>query len=91
MTAEEEKLYVMGILFAIIGITMIGLFATGSRKTGPEVFGDKIWWNKYRPVHGALYLWFAYLATHNQPYAWQVLAFDTTFGLYLFLANRYLL
>ena len=25
------------------------------RKTGLEVFGDKIWWNNLRPIHGILY------------------------------------
>ena len=25
------------------------IYLTGSRKTGPETFGEKIWWNNLRP------------------------------------------
>jgi hypothetical protein len=59
------------------------------RKTGTEVFGEKIWWNDIRPVHGLLYLLFAYLAINKNKNAWLILLFDVLFGLSMFLNNHY--
>jgi hypothetical protein len=55
------------------------------RETGIEVLGDKIWWNNLRPIHLLLWFYFAWLALHQQPYAWIVLLVDTLFGLTAFL------
>ena len=47
------------ILTAMLLIPAIGfayIYLNGLRKTGGEVFGDKIWWNNLRPVHSILYL-----------------------------------
>lgn len=86
---RPDLLSVMGALAVIpaIGFTLIYLF--GWRKTGAEVFGDKIWWDALRPVHAALWGWFAYLAL-NQRHddAWRVLFIDTLIGLVAFAGNR---
>jgi hypothetical protein len=61
----------------------------GRRDTGPEVFGDRIWWTSLRPVHMLLWGFFAYLALWKcHPSAWVVLAVDTLFGLGSFLAHH---
>ena len=31
------------------------IYMNGLRKTGGEVFGDKIWWNNLRPFHAVMY------------------------------------
>jgi len=75
-------------------LAMIGLLISGGfifiylfdyRKTGAEVFGDKIWWNDLRPVHGSLYLMFALLAFKKNKYAWIPLAVDVVIGFTAFM------
>lgn len=60
-----------------------------SRDTGPEVFGDKIWWNKLRPFHMFWYSAFAYMAINKNPDAWIMLAADVVMGLSSFLIHHY--
>jgi hypothetical protein len=62
---------------------------SGKRKTGPEVFGDKIWWNKLRPVHSLLYFLFAYNAINGNRNAWKFLLLDVIIGLISFLSFHY--
>lgn len=65
------------------------IWATGARKTGPEVFGGRIWWNALRPVHAAFYLAFAVAAIGwRWPHAWKFLAADVVFGLIAFLIHH---
>lgn len=62
------------------------IYLTGSRKTGPEVFGGKIWWNHLRPIHSAMYAMFAYAAITKNRNAWMILLADVTLGLVSFLS-----
>lgn len=64
------------------------IYANGWRTTGPETFGDRIWWNDLRPVHGALYLAFAVLALRGSEAAWIPLAVDVSIGLAAFVLHR---
>ncbi len=84
-TASKTFLRYMGYIATLIGIGFIYIFLTGSRKTGPEVFGDKIWWNNLRPIHGLLYLLFAYNAIQGNKNSWVYLLVDVIIGLISFL------
>lgn len=75
-------------LFPAIGFTYI--YFTGSRKTGAEVFGDKIWWNNLRPIHALLYGLFAYNAIIMKPFAWTFLLLDVLVGLFSFLLYHFI-
>jgi len=79
----------MGYLSTLPAIGFFYLFLTGSRKTGAEVFGDKIWWNNLRPIHGVLYLLFAYNAINGNMDAWIYLLVDVIIGLASFLLFHY--
>jgi hypothetical protein len=79
----------MGYLAIFPAIGFFYLFFTGSRKTGAEVFGDKIWWNNLRPIHGSLYALFAYNAINGNKYAWVYLLIDVIIGLVSFLVFHY--
>jgi hypothetical protein len=79
----------MGYLSILPAIGFFYLFLTGSRKTGAEVFGDKIWWNDLRPIHGILYLLFAYNAINGNTFAWIYLLVDVIIGLVSFLSFHY--
>lgn len=79
---------ILGYLALIPATGFLLIFLTGSRKTGPEVFGGKIWWNWLRPIHSLLYFTFAYLAINKvHKYAWRVLLLDVLIGLVSFLVN----
>ena len=46
----------LGYVALIPAIGFMFIYLTGSRKTGAEVFGEKIWWNDLRPIHSILYI-----------------------------------
>ena len=75
----------LGYLALLPAIGFIYIYITGSRKSGPETFGDKIWWNNLRPIHAILYLLFAYNAIIGNKHAWIYLLADVLFGLISFL------
>jgi hypothetical protein len=65
-------------------------YISGARTTGPETFGDKIWWNDLRPVHAVLYLLFTIMVfTSMRKYAWIVLLIDVMIGLTAFIYFHY--
>ena len=87
--ASTSYLKYMGYLALLPAIGFFYLFLSGSRKTGGEVFGDKIWWNDLRPVHGTMYLLFAYNAINGNDSAWIYLLADVIIGLISFLIFHY--
>jgi hypothetical protein len=82
---DIKLLKYMGYITLIPAIGFIYIYLTGSRKTGPEVFGSKIWWNNLRPIHAILYLLFSYNAIIGNRNAWIYLLIDVLLGLISFL------
>ena len=74
-------------LLPAVGFTYI--YLTGSRKTGAETFGEKIWWNNLRPVHAILYFLFAYNAIIGNKQSWIYLLADVLIGFISFLVHHY--
>lgn len=87
---NKTYLQYMGYLALLPAIGFFYLFLTGSRKTGTEVFGDKIWWNNLRPIHGIMYALFAYNAIIGNSNAWIYLLIDVIIGLFSFLVFHYI-
>ena len=83
--SNAEYLKYMGYLALLPAIGFIYIYLTGSRKTGGETFGEKIWWNNLRPIHSLAYFLFAYNAIIGNKNAWLYLLFDVIFGLTSFL------
>jgi len=83
--AGPKYLPLLGYLALLPAIGFIYIYLTGSRKTGGEVFGEKIWWNDLRPFHSLLYFLFAYNAIIGNNKAWIYLLIDVIFGLSSFL------
>jgi hypothetical protein len=79
----------MGYLFILPAIGFFYLYLTDSRKTGFEIFGDKIWWNNLRPIHGIMYFLFSYNAIKGNKFAWIYLLVDVIIGLVSFLIFHY--
>ena len=82
---DKNMVFLLACVALMISLGFFTIYFTGIRKTGAETFGDKIWWNDLRPVHGFLYLLFALLAFQQKSYAWVVLAFDVIIGLTAFI------
>ena len=80
----------LGYLALLMATGFIYIFLTGSRKTGAEVFGGKIWWNDLRPVHALFYGLFAYNAINKNPNSWIFLLIDVIVGLISFLIFHYI-
>jgi len=79
----------LGYLALLPSIGFFYIYLTNSRKTGAEVFGDKIWWNNLRPIHGLLYALFAYNAINKNINSWVYLLIDVMVGLISFIIYHY--
>ena len=88
---DTKFLNYMGYFTLLPAIAFIFIYLTCIRETGPEVFGDKIWWNNLRPVHGLLYLLFSYNAIIGNKDSWIFLLIDVLFGLTSFLIYHLIL
>jgi hypothetical protein len=87
---NKNYLKYLGYLALLPAIGFIYIYLTGSRKTGPETMGEKIWWNNLRPIHSILYFIFAYNAIIGNKQAWIYLLLDVLLGLISFLIHHYL-
>ena len=85
-----KYLYYLGYLALVMPVAFMYIYLTGSRQTGPEVLGDKIWWNNLRPLHAFLYGLFAYNAIQGNPNSWIFLFLDVIIGLISFLTYHYI-
>jgi hypothetical protein len=83
--ASAKYLPLLGYLALLPAIGFLYIYFTGSRKTGVEVFGEKIWWNDLRPLHSFIYFLFAYNAIIGNTNAWMYLLADVIIGLISFL------
>jgi len=87
---NTKYLKYLGYLALLPAIGFMYIYLTGSRKTGAETFGEKIWWNNLRPIHSLLYFLFAYNAIIGNRQAWIYLLVDVIIGLISFLIHHYL-
>lgn len=88
-TTSKTNLVYLGYAASVISFGFMFLYIFGLRKSGAEVFGDKIWWNNLRPVHSLLYLLFAYFVFTNNQDAWKFLALDVILGFSAFIYYHY--
>ena len=79
-----DKRILAGFLLAISAGFMY-IYLSGSRTTGAETFGAKIWWNSLRPIHSLLYLLAAYLVYTKSDKSHLPLVLDVTIGFISFL------
>ena len=82
---NTKYLKYLGYLALLPAMGFIYIFLTGSRQTGAETFGEKIWWNNLRPIHALLYILFAYNAIRGNRKAWLYLLADVLIGLVFFI------
>lgn len=82
---DKKYLPYLGLIALIPAIGFITIYLGDFRKTGGEVFGEKIWWNDLRPIHASLYILFSLLAFKKSEYAYIPLLTDVVLGLFFFL------
>jgi hypothetical protein len=89
--APSTHLTYLAYLATIIASIFTILFIGDYRKTGFEVFGDRIWWTNLRPFHAFTYFLFAAMILSNyRPYdAWIILLVDVVVGFASFLWFHY--
>jgi hypothetical protein len=85
-----DYLPILGFITLIMAVGFTYLFLSGARKSGPETFGDKIWWNNLRPIHALFYFIFSYYAINKIRSGWIYLLYDVIFGLISFLIFHYI-
>ena len=73
---DIKYLQYLGFLALLPALGFAYIYLTGSRQTGKEVFGEKIWWNDLRPLHSLLYFLFAYNAIIGNKNSWIYLLID---------------
>jgi len=78
----------LGYLAVLPAIGFIFIYLTGTRTTGAEVFGEKIWWNNLRPIHSIVYFLFAYNAILGNKQSWIYLLVDVFIGFISFLIHH---
>lgn len=82
---RDEWLLYMGIAALAVAVGFIIIHQYGLRQTGPEVFGESIWWDNMRPIHALMYATFFILAvTGRRSPAWKVLLLDAILGFVAF-------
>jgi len=87
----DEYLPYLGYLALLPAIGFTIIYTLGLRRTGAEVFGKSIWWDRLRPVHALLYFSFAYMAIKRLPRAWMLLLIDALLGLFSFLLFHFVI
>ena len=75
----------MGYFSLIPSLGFMYIYLTNARKTGIEVFGEKIWWNHLRPFHSIMYFLFAFYAIQKKRESWKFLGVDVLVGFIAFL------
>jgi len=90
---NSNYLKIMGFILLFPAFGFLYIYITNSRKTGREVFGEKIWWNNLRPIHGIIYLLFSLFSIVNNKTmnnnAWLFLLIDVILGLSCFLVYHF--
>ena len=75
-------------LSLVIGISFFFQYITKYRKKG--AFGQSIWWDAFRPLHGILFLIASYLIYNRNLYFVSVLILDTMVGIGGHIYYRYI-
>lgn len=86
---DKNLLQILGYITLIPSIGFIYLYLFDKRKTGLEVGGRGIWWNKLRPIHGVLYLLFSIYAIKKENFAWIPLLIDVILGILFYIIKYY--
>jgi len=80
----EQYSNLLSLLLVLPAIGFTYIYWNGLRKTGGEVFGEKIWWDHLRPFHALMYFLTAVLVYTKNKRAYLLIIADTLVGLCAF-------
>jgi hypothetical protein len=83
-TVDPKYLPYCAMIAALPMLGWLYIYFISPRTTGPEMFGDIIWWNEIRIVHALLYLLFIIYAIQKKSFSYIVLIVDVIVGLIAF-------
>lgn len=87
---KPEYLNKISYIAFFVSFMFIFLAISGTRNTGPETFGKKIWWTpQLRIVHGTIYLLFGIMSYQKNTKAYYLLYLDAFIGLISFLFHEF--
>ena len=86
---RPNYLVFMGIIALIQAIGFMYFHVSGTRPTGIETGGKRIWWDQLRIAHSINYFIFAYLAFFNKKIAYIPLLIDVIIGITAWLIHYY--
>jgi hypothetical protein len=90
-TLQPKGIKILSFIFLIIGTSMAYLALANKRLSGPETFGENIWWTPHmRIVHATMYLLFFILAFINYPKSYIILFIDVILGLSAFSIHLFI-
>lgn len=89
-TVRPEYLPYLGALALIPVFGWLYILATGARKTGLEVGGERIWWNGLRPIHMLNYAAFSATAFMQSKNAYLFLVWDVILGLGAWINHHFI-
>jgi hypothetical protein len=79
-----------GLITLTMGLGFLYLYFTNGRQTGVETGGARIWWQRFRIVHGFNYTLYSLMAFQRMRQGYWVLLLDTLIGLGLFVQHHFL-
>ncbi len=87
---SPEHLPYLGFFAFLVGLGLIYNYLFDTRIVAPESSDEnnKVWWNNFRPIHGILYLLFAYFATVKDKNSYVFLVLDVLIALLLFVLYK---
>jgi hypothetical protein len=88
--SKPKNLPIYGVIGLLIGLGLIYNFLFKTRPTGLESSAkdNKIWWNNLRPIHGTLYLLFAYYAINKNKNAYIFLLIDLIVAIIAYICYK---
>ena len=95
---EKNEYNYLRILIGIIGLVMslsfffIYFFGSEAADRQLEIWkhdDTKVWWNKFRIIHGILYFFFAFFALTHTNGSYIFLGVDVTLGMILWLLHQW--
>jgi hypothetical protein len=87
---STKNLKILAYIYLLVAIGMAYLALANKRLTGPETFGNKIWWTPHlRLVHASLYFMF-FILTVVMKYSntYVILYLDVLIGLIAFISHE---
>ena len=86
--ATTKYKHALAYALTIPTLGFIYLYVTDTRNTGPETFGQPIWWKDLRIFHAALYIWYIQSAFRECTDAYIPLALDVALGVVAFVHHH---